>query len=278
MDLVGWGWPKTKHPNRESAHCLVDNRRTRCMLRMLVCKDKKRSIVKIGGEMKGIGSKRENRLVEEDMEYLYFECLYTKKISRYSRTDNPDVILSDDGYEYLLKTLVPVHRSIYCSEYGQPPRGWHVHHIDGVKLNNRIENLIALPAGLHIRLHECYLWERLPGRRDIERMLQEYKDGVKIDYSKKRKNKRRKIEYEKAYIKKEKAKKKKLKQIHKTRSQLKDNILSTRCRELVEQTDPRTKIQLTTEVKKRRKDLLKKFKAIDLKEERKRKSHWKNDF
>lgn len=38
-------------------------------------------------------------------------------------------------------------------ERGEIPDGYHVHHLDGDKLNNRIDNLILLSNSDHIRLH-----------------------------------------------------------------------------------------------------------------------------
>jgi len=45
------------------------------------------------------------------------------------------------------------HRLIWEKANGSIPEGWHVHHINGVKTDNRLRNLIALPNGEHIRKH-----------------------------------------------------------------------------------------------------------------------------
>lgn len=58
-----------------------------------------------------------------------------------------------DGY--------PHHRRLYEEVNGKVPDDWHVHHIDCVKDNNALENLIALPKKFHKwlhRSHEDYLW------------------------------------------------------------------------------------------------------------------------
>jgi len=45
------------------------------------------------------------------------------------------------------------HRVIYENRYGKLPKDWHVHHINGTKDDNRIENLMGLPAKCHKDLH-----------------------------------------------------------------------------------------------------------------------------
>lgn len=45
------------------------------------------------------------------------------------------------------------HKMIYEESHGPVPLGFVIHHKDGDKRNNEIENLIALPRGEHTRLH-----------------------------------------------------------------------------------------------------------------------------
>jgi len=45
------------------------------------------------------------------------------------------------------------HRLVWESVHGPLPSGWHVHHINGERADNRIENLVALAASTHQRLH-----------------------------------------------------------------------------------------------------------------------------
>jgi hypothetical protein len=45
------------------------------------------------------------------------------------------------------------HREVWRRYHGKIPKGWIVHHIDGDKHNNHIDNLIALPSALHDYLH-----------------------------------------------------------------------------------------------------------------------------
>jgi HNH endonuclease len=46
-----------------------------------------------------------------------------------------------------------LHRDIYESVHGPVPSGWHVHHINGQTLDNRVENLAAIEGRLHSSLH-----------------------------------------------------------------------------------------------------------------------------
>jgi hypothetical protein len=42
-----------------------------------------------------------------------------------------------------------LHREVYFGTYGNIPHGWHVHHIDNNRDNNRIDNLKAMPGKQH---------------------------------------------------------------------------------------------------------------------------------
>lgn len=46
-----------------------------------------------------------------------------------------------------------VHRLVWEEAHGPLPEGWHVHHLNGDTLDNRLENLVALPGVKHARLH-----------------------------------------------------------------------------------------------------------------------------
>jgi len=43
------------------------------------------------------------------------------------------------------------HRIIWEAAHGPLPDGWHIHHLNGVKDDNRVENLQAMPAKDHAR-------------------------------------------------------------------------------------------------------------------------------
>ena len=46
-----------------------------------------------------------------------------------------------------------LHIAVWKYHNGDPPKGYHVHHIDENRSNNQIENLGLLPAGLHLSFH-----------------------------------------------------------------------------------------------------------------------------
>lgn len=45
------------------------------------------------------------------------------------------------------------HRHIWENNYGKIPKGYQIHHINGDKLDNRIENLKLMKTGEHTKLH-----------------------------------------------------------------------------------------------------------------------------
>ncbi len=49
--------------------------------------------------------------------------------------------------------VINVHRFVYETEVGPIPEGYHVHHKNGDTWDNRPENLAAMSAGDHTRLH-----------------------------------------------------------------------------------------------------------------------------
>lgn len=46
------------------------------------------------------------------------------------------------------------HRVIFEDAHGPLPGGWVVHHINGIKDDNRLKNLLAVPEKVHLLLHE----------------------------------------------------------------------------------------------------------------------------
>ena len=56
-----------------------------------------------------------------------------------------------------------MHRYVWIKERGQIPPKYHVHHIDGDKSNNKIENLTLLHASEHARFHSL---EYIKNNRD----------------------------------------------------------------------------------------------------------------
>jgi rubrerythrin len=53
-----------------------------------------------------------------------------------------------------------LHKEIYEYYHGKVAKGFHVHHLDGDRRNNDLDNLIALSHSDHIRLHAKEQWEQ----------------------------------------------------------------------------------------------------------------------
>lgn len=68
------------------------------------------------------------------------------------------------------------HIVIWEKTYGKLPKGWVIHHLNGIRDDNRIENLFGLPRAGHsrIELGEAYK-KRI---RQLERQLTEVKNGI----------------------------------------------------------------------------------------------------
>lgn len=72
------------------------------------------------------------------------------------------------GY-YLNSTIRKrLHRYVWENEVGEIPKGYHVHHIDGDKSNNSIDNLALITASGHERLHGAESKRKEQARKNIE--------------------------------------------------------------------------------------------------------------
>lgn len=55
----------------------------------------------------------------------------------------------------------PAHRVVWEGANRQPlPKGWVIHHLNGVLDDNNLENLVAMPRGQHQRMHNLRRWAR----------------------------------------------------------------------------------------------------------------------
>lgn len=61
--------------------------------------------------------------------------------------------LDDKGYLVAGKKCIKQHRIVWESQHGPIPKGWCVHHKNGIKHDNRIENLECMPHGAHTIHH-----------------------------------------------------------------------------------------------------------------------------
>ncbi len=51
---------------------------------------------------------------------------------------------------------VNLHKLIYIANYGEVPKGYTIHHKNGVKISNDPKNLVAMPKRYHKLVHEGY--------------------------------------------------------------------------------------------------------------------------
>lgn len=74
---------------------------------------------------------------------------------------------------YMEDAGVLIHRAIYEAYYGEIPKGYIIHHKDGNKLNNNIENLECLTRAEHASLHH----KGVPKSDEMKRKNSETKMG-----------------------------------------------------------------------------------------------------
>lgn len=77
------------------------------------------------------------------------------------------VYLDGNGYLRRRGDQESVHRFTYFQAHPHANKRHHIHHINGRKRDNRIENLIDLRAGIHQRLHDTFTMQYLPTREEI---------------------------------------------------------------------------------------------------------------
>lgn len=99
-----------------------------------------------------------------------------------------DYYKDENGYLRNTYTKRLQHRENYFALNPGGNRSWHVHHIDGKKLNNHTDNLILLRPEVHAELHNRWSLRNLPNRQQIECWLQ----GKPIEELVKKKKKRKK--------------------------------------------------------------------------------------
>src|ERR1039458_4135071 len=66
--------------------------------------------------------------------------------------------INSRGY-WMSRTGEMLHRAVYAATYGPIPKGIHIHHRDGDRLNFDVGNLEALTPGGHYRSHPPRGWD-----------------------------------------------------------------------------------------------------------------------
>lgn len=99
------------------------------------------------------------------------EIKCTRKIIRNIKSIeniSTNILRLENGYEIDGKSKKSIHRIIYEKHYGCIPIGYVIHHINGIKIDNKLENLIQLPKEYHNLLHQKFHIKNLPSRNFIE--------------------------------------------------------------------------------------------------------------
>ncbi len=120
----------------------------------------------------------------------------TRSVTILTEVGHPGEVLSKmlkvDEYGYIRDDGELLHRLIWEDSYGAVPYGWVVHHCDGNKLHNGLDNLVALPEAyhndLHARLRLGGVWpshgilmdEYRRLRSEFDRAYGQYRDAIKL--------------------------------------------------------------------------------------------------
>ncbi len=80
--------------------------------------------------------------------------------------DGKKFTLRNTGYYSLSKGKRGLmHRYVWEKENGEIPKGWDIHHIDGKKSNNSVNNLECLPKAEHTRKYSPHNNQYTKGRK-----------------------------------------------------------------------------------------------------------------
>lgn len=75
------------------------------------------------------------------------------------------------------------HIAVYLKHKKTYPMGWHIHHINQVKNDNRIINLIALPKIVHYYIHrQLSKGKRIKTKCHINKILKHYLKTKRLKY------------------------------------------------------------------------------------------------
>lgn len=79
----------------------------------------------------------------------------------------------DDKTGYYLNSTIRkrLHRYVWEKEVGTIPKGFHVHHLNGNKADNRIENLAIMTASGHERMHGQEIERKAKVRENLKKAV-----------------------------------------------------------------------------------------------------------
>jgi hypothetical protein len=95
---------------------------------------------------------------------LHFDFKTKPTIDGYVLIRVVRLIFRDNLRPLFYQSMIPEHRYTWERNHGHLPEGYVIHHINGIKSDNRLENLIAMPKSSH----NSYLQGRDYARHQIE--------------------------------------------------------------------------------------------------------------
>lgn len=69
------------------------------------------------------------------------------------------------------------HRLVWIKAYGEIPKGYVIHHIDGDKTNNSLDNLECLPLSEHSRIHQLGNHMSEETKEKLSKAIKQYYDN-----------------------------------------------------------------------------------------------------
>ena len=69
----------------------------------------------------------------------------------WKRHNPPSIRINHEGYVMIKvnQKWIPEHRYVWEQAHGPLPKGWIVHHLNGKRDDNRLENLLGIPRNKH---------------------------------------------------------------------------------------------------------------------------------
>ena len=92
--------------------------------------------------------------------------------SKYKMTEYGVAVLNrKDRYVLPKKGYISLARAVYQDKMGSIPKNYEIHHIDGDRKNNDIDNLIAISHEDHVKMHKQVATRATKTIRKINEMI-----------------------------------------------------------------------------------------------------------